>query len=383
MVEIFGRTPSRSFDMFMEGRWEVNSDGTVARPITQSDAAHRTIHEKHQGKEFRSPVTAMSITWHRERLKLFTYVCLAVQHAHQKGVIHRDLKPSNVLVAHYDTIFDAERGKFVQNFGPRIYGRTRSPTRPTVSCLPFRRSARQVHCAHLASGHETLFSGHEKRVKSVAFSASGEYIASAGQDSFLLITDARTQAVLRKLPVGDKGTAAIAFSPDGNRLATSGEDRIVRIWDTSPWDEIQEFSASPVDFSHCLAFSPDGSLLAYGTPRDDAVVRELATGKEVVLQGHRDAVRSVAFSPDSRFIATGNHSVLGRVARPPTVESSTRMISDILFDLRLVPDARRLVRGDSRLTCRNRWRHGRLRGGRIHCRPGTGLGLWLTAAGKY
>lgn len=34
----------------------------------------------------------------RERLELFVQVCLAIEHAHQKGVIHRDVKPSNVLV---------------------------------------------------------------------------------------------------------------------------------------------------------------------------------------------------------------------------------------------------------------------------------------------
>ena len=33
-----------------------------------------------------------------EALKLFSLVCTAVNHAHQKGIIHRDLKPSNVLV---------------------------------------------------------------------------------------------------------------------------------------------------------------------------------------------------------------------------------------------------------------------------------------------
>src|SRR6476619_5205121 len=37
-----------------------------------------------------------------ERLKLFTQVCQAIQHAHQKGIIHRDIKPSNILVTIYD-----------------------------------------------------------------------------------------------------------------------------------------------------------------------------------------------------------------------------------------------------------------------------------------
>jgi len=39
-----------------------------------------------------------------ERLGLFTQICQAIQHAHQKGIIHRDIKPSNILVTLHDGV---------------------------------------------------------------------------------------------------------------------------------------------------------------------------------------------------------------------------------------------------------------------------------------
>lgn len=51
------------------------------------------------------PITKYCVDRHLDisgRVQLFTDVCAAVQHAHQKGIIHRDLKPSNILVSSHD-----------------------------------------------------------------------------------------------------------------------------------------------------------------------------------------------------------------------------------------------------------------------------------------
>jgi len=66
----------------------------------------------------------------RERLELFVQVCMAIQHAHQKGILHLDIKPSNVLIASKDgapvpKVIDFGIGKAIE--GPLAEGSALMP----------------------------------------------------------------------------------------------------------------------------------------------------------------------------------------------------------------------------------------------------------------
>jgi hypothetical protein len=70
------------------------------------------------------------------------------------------------------------------------------------------------------------------------------------------------------------------------------------------------------EYSHvkCVAFSPDGRLLASSSHFDPVVhLWEAATGQEVhQFEGHRDEASTLAFAPDGRRLASGSrdHTVL-------------------------------------------------------------------------
>jgi WD40 repeat protein len=56
-----------------------------------------------------------------------------------------------------------------------------------------------------------------------------------------------------------------------------------------------------------VAFSPDGRLLASGSNDNMIKLWEVASGRELhTLRGHNDYVTSVAFSPDGRFLASSS-----------------------------------------------------------------------------
>lgn len=98
----------------------------------------------------------------------------------------------------------------------------------------------------------------------------------------------------------------LSFSPDGSVLAVSQVDTVT-LWD---WQESRvlaqiDHGSSAVPPTPA-AFSPDGCLIAYGTP-DGAVVTDLATGQQQTV-GAQETVRSVAFNPDGSSLAVGVQS---------------------------------------------------------------------------
>ena len=76
-----------------------------------------------------------------------------------------------------------------------------------------------------------------------------------------------------------------------------------------------------------VAFSPDGKWVATGSWDKTARVMEAATGREVAKLTHGDSVRSVAFSPDGKWVATGTDKtvrVMETATRARTLSSQSR-----------------------------------------------------------
>lgn len=171
---------------------------------------------------------------------------------------------------------------------------------------------------------------------SICWSPDGALLAGAFFNNEVVVLNATTGEVVIILvaqpdeercdgfaPPGHLPTRAVAWSPDGRFLAAAGDDRVVFVWDTDTWDLYRSLAGHGGSVQ-CLAWSHSGEKLASGSGRDKVVpngpgenltfVWDVATASVVQrMEGHRDSVLGVAWSPDDSRIATASDDRTARI----------------------------------------------------------------------
>ena len=146
----------------------------------------------------------------------------------------------------------------------------------------------------------------------VAFSPSGEIVASGGGG-------VNRSVALNEIPGGvqiasyDNGPGYItdlAFSPDELLLAVSNSHNEVRLWDTQTHTVVRTLTGHTDDV-RCIAFSPDGAVLAAGAggwdePSDSTIKLWRVSDGELLmtLPGHGDWTHTLAFDRHGQLLAS-------------------------------------------------------------------------------
>src|SRR5436190_19088557 len=99
--------------------------------------------------------------------------------------------------------------------------------------------------------------GPASSVKSVAINSDGTLIASGGDDGVKL-WEIESGRLVRDLD--GSSSAAVAFSPDGMWVASDGHEE-VSLWDVGTGRKVKSLRGHSTSFG-CLAFSPDGKVIA-------------------------------------------------------------------------------------------------------------------------
>lgn len=180
-------------------------------------------------------------------------------------------------------------------------------------------------------------------VYSVAFSPDGQKLLSPGiQPSAFQVWDLEKHSLLTntfKYPPGSGlYTVGVAWSPDGRLIALSALANLyaetppgpIVLCDAATYEPLFTLEGHAAN-AWKLAFSPDSRLLA--TPHTDGtiILWDMATRQRIrTFSGHGDIVACVRFSPDGQWLASASldetvqlwrtdgstHSFLGSHARP-------------------------------------------------------------------
>jgi WD40 repeat protein len=145
-------------------------------------------------------------------------------------------------------------------------------------------------------------------VESLAWSADGKYLAT-GSYQEVVLWDARTGVLRRRLTGFADRVVALAFSHDGKLLATGGGpatgDGEVKVFEVVTGKQVLDLKNAHSDTVFAVAFSPDGKMLATGSADKFVKTFAIPSGKFLKqFEGHTHHVLGVGWKADGKLLAS-------------------------------------------------------------------------------
>jgi WD40 repeat protein len=146
-------------------------------------------------------------------------------------------------------------------------------------------------------------------VPAVAFDPKGKWLATGGQTSStvrLYDTSKPELPLAGKVENGNRFLFNLTFSPDGQTLVVGVNQRLF-FWDVShdPFAQKREFEVAKEGRSP--HYSRDGKWLCYAEGNLVRVLKADTLEPVATMEGHKDKVIAVDFSPDGAFVASSGY----------------------------------------------------------------------------
>jgi WD40 repeat protein len=212
-------------------------------------------------------------------------------------------------------IWDAKNGKLLRSArvtSDTVFGASLSPDESKIAVGGTDNS---VHMIETASGKELYkISNHENWVLATVFGIDSKRFVSASGDRAAKLIDAASGAFLENVNLLRGELAAIARNPKKDIVVIGGAERIpyiylldrprnMKIADDSTLVRKLERQDGVIT---ALDWSPDGSRIAVAGMAPTVNLYDPETGeKKASCKGHEAGIYAVAFSPDSKQLATG------------------------------------------------------------------------------